>query len=183
MQSPRWFRIIGSLLLGLLWIWLSSDRGGNSSDGYVSSPRKGFLAPDFTLETMDGEEVTLSNLRGQVVILNLWASWCGPCRKEMPTFKEFHEEYREKGVVILAVNSTSQDSVPAVEAFVNEFQLPFTILMDHAGTVSRLYGLQALPTTFFIDRFGMISRVVIGGPLSESTLRAEVDSLLAGGTP
>jgi peroxiredoxin len=101
----------------------------------------------------------------------------------MPTFKEFHEEYREKGVVILAVNSTSQDSVPAVEAFINEFQLPFMILMDHAGTVSRLYGLQALPTTFFIDRFGMISRVVVGGPLSESTLRAEVDSLLAGETP
>ena len=159
------------------------DHRSNSNNGHIASPQKGFLAPDFALETLEGEEVTLSELRGQVVILNLWASWCVPCQLEMPAFKDVFDEYKEKGLIILAVNSTSQDTPSAVEKFVTEYQLPFPILMDYEGTVSRLYKLKALPTTFFIGRNGLISSVVIGGPLPESTLRAELEILLAEGTP
>ena len=183
MQSKRRIWFAGILVLGLVWVGLSADRLGTSTNGLIPAPQKGFLAPDFTLETMNGEKVTLSDLRGQVVIVNLWASWCGPCRLEMPAFKKIYEEYKEQGLVILAVNSTSQDTLSAVEEFVVKFQLPFNILMDTNGTVAHLYKLSALPSTFFIGRNSVISRVVIGGPLAESTLRAEIESLLAEETP
>jgi cytochrome c biogenesis protein CcmG, thiol:disulfide interchange protein DsbE len=179
MQSTQriWFASI--LVLGLVWIGVSADRLGKSTNGLIPAPQKGFLAPDFTLESMSGEEVTLSDLRGQVVIINLWASWCGPCRLEMPALKDIYNEYKENDLVILAVNSTSQDSRSALEKFVAEYQLPFTVLLDTEGTAAQLYQLSALPSTFFIGRDGLIRRVVIGGPLAESTLRAEIESLLA----
>ena len=183
MQSTRRIWFAGILVLGLVWIGLSADRLGESTNGLTPAPQKGFLAPDFTLETMSGQKVMLSDMRGQVVVVNLWASWCGPCRLEMPAFKNIYEEYKDRGLVILAVNSTSQDTPSAVEAFVAEFQLPFTVLMDYDGTVARLYKLSALPTTFFVGRDGVIRRAVIGGPLAESTLRAEIESLLAEETP
>src|SRR3972149_5514020 len=108
MQSTRRIWFAGILVLGLVWIGLSADRLGESTNGLTPAPQKGFLAPDFTLETMSGQKVTLSDLRGQVVVVNLWASWCGPCRLEMPAFKNIYEEYKGRGLVILAVNSTSQ---------------------------------------------------------------------------
>jgi cytochrome c biogenesis protein CcmG, thiol:disulfide interchange protein DsbE len=183
MQSKRRVWLTGILLLGLVWIGVSADKLGASTNGLIPAPQKGFLAPDFTLESMGGETVRLSDLRGQAVIVNLWASWCGPCRLEMPAFKKVHEEYKERGLLILAVNSTSKDMPSAVKEFVAEYQLPFTILMDYDGTVARLYKLSALPTTFFIGRDGVITKVVVGGPLAESTLRAEIESLLAGEMP
>jgi peroxiredoxin len=163
----------------LAWIGLSADRLGASTNGLVPAPQKGFLAPDFALQTMSGKEVKLSDLRGQVVVVNLWASWCAPCRLEMPALNRVHEEYKDAGLVILAVNSTTQDSPAAVEAFIAQFDLKFTVLMDEQGTVARLYELSALPTTFFIGRDGVVRRAVVGGPLAESTLRAEIESLLA----
>lgn len=183
MQSTRRIWFAGILALGLVWIWLSADRLGVSTNGLIPAPQKGFLAPDFTLQTLDGKTVALSDLRGQAVIVNLWASWCGPCRLEMPAFKKVYAEYKDRDLVILAVNSTSQDTVSAVSKFMDEYQLPFPVLLDTDGTVSRLYRLSALPSTFFIGRDGVITKVVIGGPLAESTLRAEIESLLAEETP
>jgi len=180
MQSNR-RRILfaGALILGLAWIGLSADRLGTSTNGLIPAPQKGFLAPDFALQTMSGKEYKLSDLRGQVVVVNLWASWCGPCRLEMPALNKIHEEYKGDGLVILAVNSTTQDSPAAVDAFIAQFDLKFLVLMDEQGTVARLYELSALPTTFFIGRDGVVHRVVVGGPLAESTLRTEIESLLA----
>jgi peroxiredoxin len=179
MQSKQRIWFAGILLLGLAWIFIGADRSGASTNGLIPAPQKGFLAPDFTLETLDGGQVTLSDLRGQAVIVNVWASWCGPCRMEMPAFKDVYEEYKERGLVILAVNSTSQDRRSDVEKFVSEFQLPFPIPLDIEGEVARLYRVSALPSTFFVGRDGVITKVVIGGPLAESTLRAEVESLLS----
>ncbi len=179
MQTKQRIWFAGILLLGIAWIFVSADQSGDSTNGLIPAPQKGFLAPDFTLETLDGKTVTLSDLRGQAVIVNVWASWCGPCRMEMPSFKAVYEEYKERGLVILAVNSTSQDARAAVEKFVAEFQLPFPIPLDTKGEAARLYRVSALPSTFFIGRDGVITKVVIGGPLAESTLRAEVESLLA----
>ena len=183
MQSKQRVWFAGILLLGLIWIFMSADRSNASTNGLIPAPQKGFLAPDFTLETLDDETVTLSDLRGQVVIVNLWATWCGPCRLEMPAFKKVYEEYKDRGLVILAINSTSQDTHAAVKTFVAEYQLPFPIPLDTKGEVARLYRLSALPSTFFIGRDGVITKVVVGGPLAESTLRAEIESLLAEETP
>ena len=99
----------------------------------------------------------------------------------MPALQSAYETYREEGMVLLAVNSTDQDSISAVESFVDEYGLTFPILLDVEGLVSRLYQLQALPSTFFIDRQGVIQEVVIGGPMSEVTLETTVQQLLTEG--
>lgn len=121
------------------------------------------LAPDFTLQTLDGETIRLSDLRGRPVLINFWASWCGPCRREMPELIRVYEAHRAEGFVILALNDTSLDSLSAVKAFVEEFQLPFPVLLDETGAVSTdLYQLRGLPTSVFINREGFIVRIYLG---------------------
>lgn len=166
------------LLAGLLWIGFSAAPPGAVTGGGIPAPQAGFLAPDFTLVTLDGQTVTLSELRGQVVLLNLWASWCPPCREEMPAMQRVWEEYRERGVMVLAVNSTSQDTRAEAQAFVTENGLTFPIPLDTSGEVTRLYRVSSLPTSFFIGADGVIHEVVIGGPMAEALLRIRVEQLL-----
>lgn len=127
---------------------------------------------------MDGKSFTLSDLRGQAVLINLWASWCVPCRSEMPAMQRVYEDLRAEGFEILAVNATNQDSRTAAQAFVNEMGLSYPILMDVDGLVSRQYGLRALPTSFFVAPDGIIQEVVVGGPMGEALLRIRVEQLL-----
>ncbi len=166
------------ILAGLFWIWFSAAPGGGTSAGGIPAPQAGFLAPNFTLDTLDGGTVTLSNLRGQVVLLNIWASWCPPCRAEMPAMQRVWEEYQEQGVVVLAVNSTGQDTPADAQAFVSENGLTFPIPLDTGGEVTRLYRVSSLPTSFFIGADGVIREVVIGGPMAEALLRSRVEQLL-----
>ena len=109
----RWWTpiSIGILVLGALWIWWSATPPGSTTAGAIPAPQEGFLAPDFELVTLDGEMISLSEMRGRVVLLNFWASWCPPCRKEMPAMQKIFDEYGPDGFVILAVNSTNQDRV------------------------------------------------------------------------
>lgn len=165
------------LFLGLVWIGLSADRLGESTGGRVPAPRQGFPAPDFTLQTLDGQTIQLRALRGQAVVLNFWTTWCPPCRLEMPTLEKVAEEYRGQGVVILGVNSTIQDAVVDVENFVQEFGITFPILLDPQGSATRSYEIRALPTTFFIGADGVIHHVSVGGPISEATLRARIEEI------
>jgi thiol-disulfide isomerase/thioredoxin len=111
-------------------------------------------------------------------MINLWASWCLPCRAEMPSLQEVYEDYTGKGLVILAVNATNQDTLADVESFINTVGITFPVLLDTQGTASRDYQLSALPTTFFIGRDGIILDVVVGGPMSEALIRKRVDQLL-----
>jgi len=178
-DRKRWTLLMSVVfLLGAVWIWFSAVPASATMFGQTPSPRQGFAAPDFTLELMQGGEVTLSDLRGQVIILNLWASWCPPCRSEMPALQRVYEANRQRGLEILAVNATYQDSLAEAQEFVNQLELSFPVPLDSGGAVSRLYQLRAMPTTFFIDRQGVIDQVVIGGPMSEAMLRAAVESLL-----
>jgi peroxiredoxin len=166
------------LLAGLAWIFVSADWVGKSTAGAIPAPRQGFLAPDFSLLTTDGETFTLSELRGQAVLVNLWATWCPPCRAEMPAMQKLHAEYKDQGFTILAVNMTYQDDFLAIAPFVEEYQLSFPILLDEMGEVGRKYELRSLPSSFFIDREGFIQEVVIGGPMSEALLRTRIESIL-----
>lgn len=120
----------------------------------------------------------LSDHRGRVVILNLWTSWCGPCRAEMPALQRVYAANRDRGLEVLAVNSTIQDAESDVAAFVHDLGLTFPVLLDRDGAVSRRYLLRALPTTFFIGRDGTIRSVVVSGPMSEALIQSKVDSLL-----
>jgi peroxiredoxin len=173
-------RIIYSiiLLLGLVWTFASADQLGTSTSGKIPAPQKGFLAPDFILKTPAGESVKLSDLRGQAVLVNLWATWCPPCRAEMQTIEKIYAEYKDQGFMVLGVNMTYQDDPAAVMPFVAEQGLSFPILLDETGEMANDYQLRSLPSSFFVDRNGIINEVVIGGPMAEALLRTRVEGIL-----
>ena len=178
-DNRRWTAVmIAVVFVGGMWIGLTASSAAQTTSGVVPSPREGFSAPDFTLETLEGEIITLSDLRGQVVIVNLWASWCPPCRAEMPAIEQIYQSYKAQGLEVLAVNTTYQDSEKAAAQFAQDFGLTFPILLDRDGTVSRRYQLQALPTTYFIDRQGVIRAVIPGGPLKESLIQSKIADLI-----
>ena len=165
-------------LLGAGWIWVTRAPAAPSEDA-AASPRAGFAAPDFSLQTLDGQTVTLSDLRGQAVMINLWASWCPPCRQEMPEILRLYEAHKDQGFTVLAVNSTFQDTASDARAFAREFGLTFPVLLDETGAVSRRYQLRALPTTFFVDRRGVIQEVVVGGPMTRALVESKVAKIIA----
>jgi peroxiredoxin len=108
--------------------------------------------PDFTLPDPQGKKVSLKDFRGKIVFLNFWASWCGPCRDEMPAMERLYEEFKEKGFVVLAVNI--KDSRKDALAFVKELKLTYPILLDPEGDVGQLYGAWGLPATYLIGAKG-----------------------------
>jgi peroxiredoxin len=116
-------------------------------------PALGFRAPDFELQDMNGQTVRLSALRGKPVFLNFWASWCPPCRKEMPDLQEFFSRYHEK-IHVIGINWN--DRLPTVQEFLNQYGITYTNLLDTNGEVFVLYELTGLPTSFFIDEDGII---------------------------
>jgi cytochrome c biogenesis protein CcmG/thiol:disulfide interchange protein DsbE len=166
------------LILGLIWIFVSADRTGSSTSGKIPAPQAGFLAPDFELKSLAGERVKLSDLRGQAVLINLWATWCPPCREEMPTLEKMYNEYKDQGFVVLGVNMTHQDDTQAVGLFVEKYGLTFPILLDETGVVANTYQMKSLPSSFFINRDGIVAEVVIGGPMTEALLRTRIETIL-----
>lgn len=118
----------------------------------VSSP-----APDFTLKSLDGTNLRLEEYRGQVVLLNFWASWCGPCRQEMPVLDKIHQRYEDTGFAVLGVN-VEGEAAPAQE-IVDKTDITFPVLIDAGQSVSELYELEAMPSTVVIDRDGMVRYV------------------------
>jgi len=179
-RKKRWeILMLVSLVTGILWTVDSrvpSAVGAPLSSS--PSPREGFLAPDFTLDTLDGTKATLSELRGRIVLINLWATWCPPCRAEMPALENAYKQYKDSGVVVLGLNVTNQDSEKDIPPFVDEFGLTFPILLDRDGSVSALYQLKGLPTTYFVNREGIIRTVVVGGPMNETFIRSKIEALL-----
>jgi peroxiredoxin len=177
-QAQRRIIYFFILALGFAWIFVSSDRSGVSTSGKIPAPQQGFLAPDFELQTLSGETIRLSDLRGQAVLINLWATWCPPCRAEMQTIEKVYQEYKEEDFTVLAVNMTNQDTFSAIQPFVREQGLTFPILLDENGKVANAYQMQSLPSSYFIRRDGIINEVVIGGPMSEALLRTRIEDIL-----
>lgn len=132
---------------------------------------KGETAPNFELTTLDGETVRLSDYRGKKVILNLWATWCPPCRAEMPDMQKFYDEKAHgENVEILAVNLTTEDrGMDKINAFVEEFGLTFPIPMDIEGGVGNLYQAATIPTSYMIDTGGRVQHKIVG-PMNEQMM-------------
>jgi cytochrome c biogenesis protein CcmG, thiol:disulfide interchange protein DsbE len=179
-MQPSRRRILSmiALITGLVWILFSADRTGTSTAGQIPAPQRDFLAPDFELTTLQDETIRLSDLRGQAVLVNLWATWCPPCRAEMQTIEAIYNEYRNQGFTVLAVNMTYQDNPLEIMPFVEGQGLTYPILLDNTGGMANAYQLKSLPSSFFIDRKGIIREVVIGGPMAEALLRTRIEGIL-----
>lgn len=140
-----------------------------------SPPRAGIKAVDFTLPDLGGNQVSLSDFRGRKVLLSFWASWCGPCRAEIPFMVRLREEFHDQGFEILAVNM--RETPYRVTRFVEQYKLRFPVLLDRTGMVSAAYFVRAIPTSIFLDDEGII-RTVHYGAMSESTLRKYIARLM-----
>ena len=122
--------------------------------------RIGLAAPDFTLPTTGEKEFKLSDYRGRNVILNFWATWCGPCRYEVPAFKALHDKFDDSSTAIVAVNTL--DNPDSAASYARDNGLNFIIPLDPRGVVSDLYNIRGMPTTFFINDQGIITSIKIG---------------------
>ena len=131
----------------------------------------GHMAPDFALESLTGETMRLSDMRGQVVMVNFWAVWCGYCRIELPAMQAVHELYQDRGFVVLAVNV--QESKEKVQSFVQEAGLTFPVLLDQRAEVTLMYRIRGLPTSIFIDGDGVIAALHLG-PVNEQIIEEYV---------
>lgn len=127
----------------------------------------GYLAPDFSLRNLKGNYQSLDSYRGRVVVLNFWATWCAPCRVEMPSFEKLYRRYRSEGVTVLAV-TLDKEAGQKIKSFVEDYGLSFPVLLDEKGEVERLYPSMTIPFTYVIDREGRVVARVDGAKNWES---------------
>ena len=153
--------LVAILLLGWKLYYDHSQNTTNLQES-AGGLKVGQPAPDFTLDTLDEGQVTLSGFKGKAVLINFWASWCAPCREETPDLVKAYNAHHAEGLVILGVNMTSIDTVSDAKSFVAEFQIPYPVPLDRDGKVAALYRVSGIPTSFFINRQGMMTHVQIG---------------------
>ncbi len=159
--------VVVLLLLGLLAWGLKKAQAGPIQKG---------MAPEFSLTGFDGREVTLSELRGQVVVINFWASWCPPCREEAAYLEQTWRKYKDKGVVFIGVDYV--DTEKEALAYIKEFDITYINGPDIGTRVSQAYNIQGVPETFFVAKNGELRGVHIG-PLKTPELDDKIDDLLA----
>lgn len=167
--NPGLLALTLAVLLASLFFGLAFTRN------HASQPEAG-RAPDFVVTTFAGDEVRLADLRGQVVVLNFWASWCGPCRVEAPALQRIHERWQERGVTVLGMTYTDIDRHSL--AFIEEFGLSYANAPDRSNRVAERYNIQGVPETFLIDQQGNIARFFYAA-VDEGTLEALLAELLA----
>jgi peroxiredoxin len=181
--KARWFWIT---LIGLVIIlgggWISFSRaftGGTGADSQAASsepaPVAGHPAPDFELKTLEGEMVRLSDFKGKPVLINFWATWCGPCRAEFPDFQKASVDNADT-LVIIGINNTSTDQKDQIPAFLEEFGVTFPIVLDETGETAKAYRVLGLPTSVFIDRNGIVSELFTG-PINKAYIEAKLPEL------
>jgi cytochrome c biogenesis protein CcmG/thiol:disulfide interchange protein DsbE len=166
--------LIAASLFGFWWLGRGASTQPAAPAGGAATPNK--PAPDFVLPDANGKTTRLSDLRGQVVLVNLWATWCPPCRAEMPDLAAVYNEFKTQGLVVLGVND--QERQETVTGFLASNPLPYLILLDPDSRVARAYGTDFLPASFLIDRRGIL-RATLPGQSSRAKLEAAVKPLLA----
>ena len=188
--SYLWFCLVLMSLLvttGITGCESKKESNPGKEDGNISSkqelkesPQEGFLAPDFTLSDLaGGKSFTLSHLRGQVVLVNIWATWCGPCRREIPSLERLYQSRRDKGLEILAV-SVDRTSSSRVASFAAKYQMSFPVLLNPRGDVANTYWARSIPSTYLVDKKGVIRWKVRGTrEWDDAQSLAKIDQLLA----
>jgi len=181
-KSKTWFYLniaLAVILMAaavgmLLWLgWQTADQqAASAGQGLV---RLGQPAPDFSLPALSGETIRLDDLKGQVVLVTLWATWCPPCKAEMPTINAFYQAQQAAGFTTLMVNM--QEDGTTVSDFIKANDFSFPVLLDGQGELMNLYGVRGLPATFILDRSGQV-RYIQSGAITEAELEAAVTPLL-----
>jgi peroxiredoxin len=141
------------LILGLSITGCAAE--SESAEAKVGQP-----APNFQLKNLDGESVSLKDLKGKPVLLNFWSTRCNPCVREMPFLQEIYDEWSSKGLILLAINIG--DGPSAIKGFLQDHNLALPVLLDIEGTLAQRYNIIGIPTTFFIDTDGVIQEKIIG---------------------
>jgi cytochrome c biogenesis protein CcmG/thiol:disulfide interchange protein DsbE len=171
-RESRWAIPAAGLLIGLALGLVyffgipSKEESGlllqpeNPSGTLLPGPYVGAPAPDLTGVTVDGRQVSLKDLRGRVVVLNFWATWCAPCREEMPALEARYEKYKDDGLVVLAIDF--DEPAEDVRAFQDQLGLTFPVLLDPGAKIQQLYRVRGYPTSYFVDRDGTIQVQHIG---------------------
>ncbi len=139
------------------------------------APEVGKPAPDFQLNTLDGQPTSLSNLKGKPVLINFWQIRCPPCRMEMPYLQQIYDEWSDKGLVLLAINIGESPS--QVAEFMQSQRLSFPVLLDMEGKIAERYSIRAIPTSFFIDRDGIIQDMKVGAFQSKGEIESSLSKL------
>jgi peroxiredoxin len=151
-----------------LAVLVAGCNGGTSQGSLIGQP-----APDFNFYVTEEQSISLSDLQGSPVLLNFWATWCGPCASEMPYLQQVYDDWQERGLVLLAINIG--ESYSEVEDFVQSRGLSLPVLLDSEGIVASQYGVGPIPTTFFIDSQGIVQHVQVGYFQSA----ADIESILS----
>ncbi len=159
-------------LTAILAIVLVLGVVATSCPAEAPAPEVGKQAPDLQLNTPGGQSIALSELKGTPVLLNFWATWCGPCRHEMPFLQQIYDERPEETLVLLTINI--QESSSQVVQFMQSEGFSFTVLLDSNGNVAQRYNIHGIPTTFFIDKDGVIQEIKIGAFQS----KADIETIL-----
>jgi peroxiredoxin len=153
----------------------SSNQTGNQP-AVVEGVNIGNRAPDFQLQDMSGKSVKLSDYRGQPVLLNFWATWCGPCKYEAPFLSQINTDYAPRGLVMLAVDIG--ENATTIQNFETSLNISLPVLMDANVTISKVYGLTGIPTTFMVDKDGVIRFKLIGAFPDKAAIEAAITNIL-----
>ena len=149
---------------------------GCSADSEPSTATIGKPAPNFQLQNLDGQSISLSGLQGKPVLLNFWATQCPPCRSEMPYLQEIYNEWSDKELTLVAINIG--ESSAKVERFMQSQNLSLPVLLDTKQDVAQKYGIQYIPTTFFIDKDGIIQEKIIGAFSSKAQIEMSLSKII-----
>ena len=174
----RVLKVILVIILALTLVSGLATVGCSVGFSPAQGPQVGKLAPDFQLQSLDGQTVSLSDLRGKPVLINFWASWCGPCRFEMPLLQEIFEEkeWSDKGLVILAINLGEDPS--RVERFMKSYGFSFLTLLSAGQDVALEYNIRSIPATFFIDKEGIIQDIKVGVFSSKAEIERRLSKII-----
>lgn len=182
-KSFKWLILIVSLVIifaGVVWV---TNRSVPSTDGQKSSEKKisvaplvGYQAPAFSLKSFpDSKPISLADYQGKPIFINFWASWCPPCQAESPDIAKAYAKYGDK-VQFIGVDLTAQDTLPDVTAFLEKYGIKFPIALDTKGTVANQYQVMAIPTSFFVNRQGIIVDRIVGA-ITPQILEADLEKI------
>lgn len=180
-MSPRFYKLLlavslaGLLLAVSLAVLLLYQKDSDTETPARSRAMVKEFAPDFTLTPIEGGSIRYGELKGKPILVNFFASWCLPCREEMPAIERIAREYKARGVVFLGV--AVDDTEAKMREFVTRYEVSFPVGLDNGATIQKSFGLYGIPTTYFIDKQGVIN-YFHAGAVTEELLRHELDKLL-----